>query len=175
MGPVVLGLSYHVLLRLALVTEGRGTGGYYLHGFVVPLGVAGGIAAGAWLARPAVRWLVAGVAGYAVAFGVAVSWAQVLLFAGIAFKAGSSRFYQLPSPLPPWLGVPTALARLEALAFPEVGALAWLVGALLALAGLVSLARAVPGWPPLRSGPIAPPRPGRAMARGSLLGSGAGS
>jgi hypothetical protein len=150
--PVLVGLSYHVLVRLALVGEGRGTGGYYLHMFVVPLGAAFGVAAGTWLHRPAVRGIAAGLAAYAVAFGVGVSWAQVLLFAGILHKAGASKLYRMPEVLPPWLGVPTALDRLQALAFPGLGAAAWLLGGALVLAGLAWLARDVPRLPRLAGG-----------------------
>jgi hypothetical protein len=89
------------------------------------------------------------VAAYAVAFGIGVSWAQVLLFAGIFHKAGTSRFYQMPETLPLWLGVPTALERLRALAFPDLGAAAWVLGGALVLAGLAWLAWEVPRLPRL--------------------------
>ena len=58
-----------------------------------------------------------------------------MLFSGWLVKAGATNVYRLPETLPPLLGVPDALTRLEALAYPRLGAVAWVLGGLLVLAG----------------------------------------
>lgn len=134
--PVVAALGYYVLVRVALTGEGRLAAGYYLHVLAGPLGTTLGLAIGTVWPRRALRRLVAGLVAYALAFAAAMTWAQVLLFAGILTKS-PERFYAAPSPLPPWLGVPEALARLAVLAWPEAGLAAWILGALLLVPGLM--------------------------------------
>jgi hypothetical protein len=138
LAPVVLGFSYYVLVRIALTAEGRGTSGYYLHVLACALGVALGLGVGAWWGHRGFRRLVGGLTVYAVLFGVAISWAQVLLFSRWLVKSGTDKFYRAPVPLPPWLGVPDALARLSVLAYPRLAAVAWAVGGGLVLVGLAS-------------------------------------
>jgi hypothetical protein len=58
-----------------------------------------------------------------------------MLFSGSLVKAGTTNVYRLPETLPPLLGVPDALTRLGALAYPGLGAVAWILGGLLVLAG----------------------------------------
>jgi len=153
--PVVAALSYYVLVRVALTGEGRLAAGYYLHVLAGPLGTTLGLAMGTlWPQRPA-RRLVAGLVGYALAFAGAMTWAQVLLFAGILTKS-PDRFYAAPSPLPPWFGVPDALARLEVLAWPEVGLGAWILGAILLVPGLMLARRAADRAHPPRPSLAAP-------------------
>lgn len=134
--PVVLGFSYHVLIRIGLTGEGRGTGGYYVHFLAAALGVALGLAIGTWWVSGVFRKSVAGLTMYAVVFGVAMSWAQVMLFSGWLFKSGAHKFYQAPVALPALFGLPDALTRLTVLAYPAVGVAAWVVGGLLVLIGL---------------------------------------
>ncbi|MBW1744584.1 MAG: hypothetical protein JRJ47_14330 [Deltaproteobacteria bacterium] len=135
--PVLLGFSYHVLVRIALTGEGRGTSGYYLHFMVAPLGVSLGIGFGAAWCRKSFRRISSILCLYTLAFSVAISWAQVLLFSGILFKAGSSKFYQFPDKLPPFLGLAGAIDRLEAIAFPNVGVVTWILGGILVFLGLM--------------------------------------
>jgi hypothetical protein len=138
LAPVALGFSYYILVRMALRGEGRGTSGYYLHVLAGALGVALGLGIGAWWGHGGFRRLTAGLTVYAVLFGVAISWAQVLLFSGWLVKSGADPFYRAPAPLPPWLGVPDALARLAVLAHARLAATAWVVGGGLVLVGLAS-------------------------------------
>lgn len=140
--PLTLGLSYEVLVRLAWNGEGRGVNGYYLHFLAPALGTAVGVGLGTQWSRGAFRRVVAGLTVYALLFEVAVSWAQVMLFSGWLFKSGSSPFYQSPDPLPFFLGLPDALARLAVLAYPLVGATAWIAGGALVLGGLLAAWRA---------------------------------
>ena len=51
-------------------------------------------------------------------------------------RDGATNVYRLPETLPPLLGVPDALSRLGVLAYPGLGAVAWVLGGLLVLAGL---------------------------------------
>ena len=61
---------------------------------------------------------------------------QLLLFSGWLVKSGADKFYRAPAGLPPWLGLPDALTRLAALAYPRLAATAWVAGGALVLAGL---------------------------------------
>jgi hypothetical protein len=140
--PLVAGLGYHVLLRLALTGEAL-TPGYYLHVLVAPLGCALGLALRVAVARPAGRLAAGALAAYAVAFGLAISWAQVLMFSGYLVKQGSSKLYQAAAPWTALLDAPQVLGRLETLAFPALGAAAFAAGGLLVLAGALAVWRSV--------------------------------
>jgi hypothetical protein len=135
--PVLIGFSFHVLVRIALTGEGRGTSGYYLHFMVAPLAVALGIGLNSvWSNKSARIATLVGIL-YALTFSVAISWAQVLLFSGIIFKAGNNKFYQLPETMPPLFGLPEAVARLKVIAFPRIGVATWLSGGIIVLIGLI--------------------------------------
>lgn len=140
--PLFAGFSYHVLPRIALTGEGRGTGGYYLHFLVAALAPAVGLGLGTWWRRASFRKVTAALGVYAILFAIAVSWAQVMLFAGWLFKSGSNKFYQAPLTLPPFLAVPDALGRLGALAYPNLAAISWVLGGVLVLMGLAFAWRA---------------------------------
>ena len=135
--PVLVGFSYHVLVRVALSGEGRGTGGYYLNFMVVPLGVMAGLGLHQLWGRKILRALVSALTVYSLFFYMVVTWAQILLYAGILFKAGDSKFYQFPEKLPAGFGLPEALEHLQALAFPDTGALLWIIGNLFTLSGVI--------------------------------------
>lgn len=151
--PVVAGFVYHMLVLIALTGQGSGFGGYYLHLLVVPLGSALGLGVGVWWRHAGARVLGTAFVLYSAVFAVAISWAQVLLFAGILGKS-ESKFYQMPPKLPPLLGLPEALARMTAVAYPVIGAIAWLVGAGLLLVGMLA------AWKIARA--LAPAGPGAA-------------
>jgi hypothetical protein len=137
---ILVGFGYNAVVKTAVT--GKGQAGYYLHFLVVAFGVGLGLGLGHGWTHAGFRRIVAALTAYAVVFGVALSWAQVLLFSGWLFKAGATNIYRLPEALPPLLGVPDALTRLGALAHPGVGGLAWVTGGLLVLAGLTSAWRA---------------------------------
>jgi hypothetical protein len=140
--PLVAALSYHVVLRIALSGVGL-TPGYYLHVLVAPLGCAAGLALRAAAGRAVTRTAALALGCYAAAFGLAVSWAQVLMFSGHVFKEGSDKFYRVGSPWPALLNVPEVLVRLRPLAYPALGAAAFVAGALLVSAGAVAAWRMV--------------------------------
>lgn len=137
--PVLAGFSYHVLLRIALTGEGRGTSGYYLHFLAAPLAVALGIGLACSWHRRGFRVAAVLSACYSLGFLLALSWAQLLLFSGILFKSGMNKFYQFPETMPPLLGLPEAFHRLKVIAFPGVGITIWLLGAVLIAAGLTGI------------------------------------
>jgi len=136
--PVVIGFSYHVLVRIALMGEGTGIGGYYLLFMAAPLGVAIGLGYGNLWSKTVFRILTLVLIVYAIVFTVIISWEQMMMFAGILFKAGSNKFYQFPDRLPHLLGIPEAFSRLKAIAFPNVGIILWLAGETLIIIGLIS-------------------------------------
>ena len=144
--PLVLGFGQHMLVRIALTGEGSGFGGYYLHLLVAPLGAALGFAISFCWRRKATRALWIALSLYSVVFAIAMSWAQVLLFAGILSRS-DARFYAGPERWPALFGVPEALGRLAVIAFPAIGAVAWLVGGALALAGLLGAYRTAAALP----------------------------
>src|SRR5262249_30491418 len=121
--------------------KGVGTPGYYLHFLAVPLAAGFGLAMARWGPPSRSRLLVAGVVTYAMLFAAAMFWTQVLLFAGVLTRAADKSWYQAPAVMPPWLGIPEALRRLEALAFPAIGTLAWIAGQALALLGVARVWR----------------------------------
>lgn len=148
-GPVVAGLVYYVFVRVASTGEGRVAAGYYLHVLAGPLGAALGMGvAGPW-ARPALRRTAGAFLAYALAFAAVVSWAQLLLFAGLLAKS-DDKFYVVAGAgrLPAGFGVPEALHRLEVLALPWVAVPCWLAGAAVAAGALIALGRHLPAATP---------------------------
>lgn len=136
--PFLLVFFYHVLVRIALTGQGTGAGGYYLLFMVAPLGVMAGLGySGLWL-KPSLRIITLILMVYAVVFAVVISWEQMLLFAGVLFKAGGNPFYQFPDTLPRLLGIPEAVRRLDIIAFPKTGMIFWLLGEFCIITGLIS-------------------------------------
>ena len=135
--PVVLGLSYHVLLMIALTGEGRGTSGYYLLFMVPVIGTAVGLGLSSFWHKAFFRITAILLGMYAVCFAVVISWAQFMLFAGLFGASPDNRFYRIPATLPPYFGFPEAVANLSILAYPKLGIACWLVGGLLVATGLI--------------------------------------
>ncbi|MBW2146760.1 MAG: hypothetical protein JRI22_07055 [Deltaproteobacteria bacterium] len=154
--PVLAGLSHHVLLQIALAGQGRGTGGWYLHLLVVPLGVAVGHGFGAWWNKSSFRTITGVLSLYAVLFSICISRLQLLLFSGLVFKSGTNKFYQFPESLPSFLGLPDAISRLGVIAFPGLGFITWMCGGILVAIGLILTWRSTHA---LRTGPPYPPCP----------------
>jgi hypothetical protein len=165
--PILVGFGHHMLVRIALTGEGSGFGGYYLHFLVAPLGLALGLGVGVWWRRPGARALWVALSLYSILFAIAISWAQVLLFAGLLSKS-ASKFYEAPVALPPFLGLPAALGRLAAIAYPVTGAIAWLIGGGLVLVGVLAAGKAVGALPPRGDRPGGATRPGPPLVRDHL-------
>ena len=143
--PVVAGLSYHVLVRIALTGEGAGTSGYYLLLMVPIIGTAIGFGLGTFWHNRIFKAAVFILGLYAIVFAIVISWAQIMLFAGIIRASDNNQFYRLPQSFPPYFGIPDALANLSTLAYPVLGIIAWVIGGILVLAGLTM------GWRYLRT------------------------
>jgi hypothetical protein len=142
--PVIMGLSYHVLLRMALNVGGSGTSGYYLL-FMVPIfGLSIGLALGSFWPKKLFRLATALFGLYALVFAVVISWVQVLMFAGIISASNDNKFYRLPEQFPPYFGITDALTNLATLVHPTIGALFWLAGGTALIIGLAL------GWRSIR-------------------------
>lgn len=135
--PMLLGFSYHVLVRMALTGQGSGTGGYYLHIMVVPLATALGMGIGEIWHRKILRTVLLGWLCYAILFTLVTAWAQILLYSGIVSITESGKFYQLPETLPFLLGLPQAFQQMHILGFPVWGLCVGLLGLAATGAGLV--------------------------------------
>jgi hypothetical protein len=121
-GLVVAGLVHHVLVRIALSGEGRGTPGWYLHLLAGPLGFAFAIGLARIGRYAAARWMLALLAAYAVAYFAVVSWLQVAMYAGCAAKTGDNRLYAFPGGADCLRDAGTLFDRLAVIAHPG---LAW--------------------------------------------------
>lgn len=134
--PVLISFSYHVLVRIAISSEGRGTSGYYLNFMAVPLGLGLGISLYNIWSNKVARSAVILLFGYAIILSTVTAWAQMMLFSGIAYIQGGSKFYQFPSHLPPFLGLSEAMTRLKEIAFPATGSALFAAGSLLIASAL---------------------------------------
>lgn len=125
-GPVVLGLVYHVLTQIAAGPDGIITPGWYLHIFAVPLGLS--IAIGArflWLSL-AGRAVVLGGLVFALFFGALAEFYQLTLFSGCSAKLGDDRAYH---PLACFGDIGTMWSRLDIIANPWGGTAAFILAA----------------------------------------------
>ena len=123
--PVVLGLSYHVLLMIALTGEGRGTSGYYLLFMVPVMGTAVGLGFLTFWHKALFRITATLLGMDAVCFAVVISWAQFMLYSGILSASENNKFYRMPDTFPPYFGIPDAIAKLSVLAYPQIGIICW--------------------------------------------------
>jgi hypothetical protein len=128
--PVIAGLLYHLLGRLAATGEGTGTPGWYLHIFVGPLSLV--LAMGVPSARFAAPLL-----GYAALFSAGVAWLQLAFFSGCLPRIGMG----LVRPMQAVCLLD--LARLRQVAMPDVGLACATVA--LVLLGLAAWRAAQPG------------------------------
>jgi len=119
--PVVAGFGYHILIRIALIGEGRGTGGYYFHFLVVPLAVALGVGLKHIWKVKMIRITGQFFLVYALIFSSIVYFYQIFLFTGFMHISGDNKFYQLSKGVDPLFHLPEILFRLDVLAFPYLG------------------------------------------------------
>jgi len=119
--PVLAGFGYHVLVRIALIGEGRGTGGYYLHFLVIPLVIALGVGLKNIWNIKSIRILGLILFIYALIFSTIVYFLQIFLFTGMMHISGDSKFYQLSKGVDSLFNILEILSRLDILAFPYLG------------------------------------------------------
>jgi len=140
-GPVVLGLAYHVLMRIAFSGMGVGTSGWYLHALVAPLGLAVGIGLSVVAGNRWLRVLTAALVTYVLVFTAAVVYMQLLLFTGCAFKAGAIKTYQIPADARCLTDIAGGIERLSAIANPAVGMTAGATGLAVVVLSLLWVVR----------------------------------
>jgi hypothetical protein len=135
--PLLLGFEYHIFSRIALTGEGRATNGYWINVLICPLGVGLGVVLSKMWFRRSFLITFLSLAFYALCISVYTTWAQILLYSGILFKAGKNKFYQFPESIPSVLGLQEAFTRLKTLSLPYLGITAWVFGAISILLGIL--------------------------------------
>ena len=133
--PVIAGFGYHILIRIALIGEGRGTGGYYLHILVVPLIFALGIGLKNIWKIKAIRISGMILAVYAIIFSTILFFCQIWLYTGIMHIAGNRKFYQLSDGFDSLFNIPEILSRLDVIGFPYLSLLFLISGLILLISG----------------------------------------
>ena len=131
--PMLGGMAYHLLSRIAEGTEGHGTPGWYMSilapACAVPLG-AGMIAVAGW--RRA-RWLAPALWVWMVAFVVATFWLHAALYAGVAVKDMQTRHIACPGGWMSLLDVAEIHRGLAVFGWPTASAACLGAGTLMAL------------------------------------------
>jgi 4-amino-4-deoxy-L-arabinose transferase-like glycosyltransferase len=134
--PILFGLSYHVVVRIALIGEGRGTGGYYLHFLVVPLTMALGVVLKKIWSYAGLKILTSIFFSYAVAFSAIMFYMQLLLFSGKLHIKGDSKFYRLTDSVASIFDLSELTSHLSVVAFPIIGFIMLTGGVILVIFGL---------------------------------------
>jgi hypothetical protein len=135
--PILTILSYHVLIRIALTGEGRGTPGFYLHILAGPISAALGLSLYEVWGKDLFRRLIQVLFCYIILFTISINWAQALFFSGIVSASESERTYLFPEQLPPFLGLVEAYQNLQIIAYPNISLLCLILGWSITLTGLV--------------------------------------
>lgn len=133
--PVLAGLGYHILVRIALIGEGRGTGGYYLHFLVVPLVMALGIGLKSIWIKKGFRITAIILFIYAIIFSSIIFLTQNFLFTGMMHISGDNKFYQISNNFSSLFNWPEIITRLSVLAFPYLGLTAFIFGIITVVMG----------------------------------------
>ena len=133
--PVILGLSYHILIRIALIGEGRGTGGYYLHFLFVPLVMALGFVLKKIWATKVLKLISLILFGYTVTFSLTIFLMQAMLYSGKLHIAGDSKFYKLSDSYISLFDFKETIARLDVLSSPILGLTLLIIGGALIIRG----------------------------------------
>ncbi|WP_019961208.1 hypothetical protein [Woodsholea maritima] len=111
--PMLGGLSYHMMLRIALTGEGVGIPGWYLHILAPALAL---ILALAWPQKGWQRWGVWSLSAYTLVF-TAWAWLQLLaLYSGCAIKQAETKHIVWPQG-----ACLIDLAQMQSLAYPFMG------------------------------------------------------
>jgi hypothetical protein len=135
--PILTILSYHVLIRIALTGEGRGTPGFYLHILAGPISAALGLSLYEVWGKDLFRRLIQVLFCYIILFTISINWAQALFFSGIVSASESEITYLFPEQLPPFLGLVEAYQNLQIIAYPNISLLCLILGWSITLTGLV--------------------------------------
>jgi hypothetical protein len=128
-------LGYHILVRIALIGEGRGTGGYYLHFLVVPLVMALGVGLKSIWIKKGFRITAIILFIYAIIFSSIIFLAQNFLFTGMMHISGDNKFYQISNNFVSLFDWPEVITRLSVLTFPYLGLTAFIFGIITVVMG----------------------------------------
>jgi hypothetical protein len=139
--PVVVGLVYHLLLRIVLVGAGVGTPGWYLHMLAPALGYAFAIGTAIVFRQPLLRRLGSALSIYAFGYFAVAAWAHLLLFSGCLVKVADTKRFGLAGDPQCMVDLPTVLSRLEVLGHPAVGLPLICTGLILAAVSMFFLYR----------------------------------
>ncbi len=126
--PILIGLSYHILVRIALTGEGRGTPGFYLHILAAPMSAALGLSLYQIWVNNFLKTITQILFGYIILFSMCMTWSQSLFFSGLISASKEERIYSFPEHLPPFLGLIEVYQRLHILAYPKVGLSLLIIG-----------------------------------------------
>jgi len=135
--PILIGLSYHILIRIALTGEGRGTPGFYLHILAAPMSAALGLSLYKIWANNFLKTIIQILFGYIILFSIGTTWSQSLFFSGLISANNEERIYSFAESLPPFLGLAEVYQRLHVLAYPNVGLFLLVIGWVVIAIGLV--------------------------------------
>lgn len=127
---MIAGLYYHLILLSAIHGAWQGTGGEYLNCIAVPLAVLIALTVDAFK-RVLLRGTFFALVSYSLLFVIIFFWLQMMLFSGICAPTPDQHFFHFFHGIPPLLGVPLALKRLDVLSFPYFGVPLFVVGAVL--------------------------------------------
>ncbi len=134
--PIIAGLSYHVLIRIALTGEGRGTPGFYLHILAAPMSAALGLSLYKLWSKLFFRAIVKLFFVYIIIFSIGTTWSQSLFFSGLISTSGNEKVYFFPEQLPSFLGLVEAHERLQFIVYPTLSIYFFIIGWGTILAGL---------------------------------------
>ena len=135
--PILIGLSYHILVRIALTGEGRGTPGFYLHILAAPMSAALGLSLHKIWGNNFLRTIIQILFGYIILFSIGTTWSQSLFFSGLISASKEERIYSFAEQLPPFFGLAEVYQRLHVLAYPNVGFFLLIIGWGVIVTGLI--------------------------------------
>ena len=135
--PILIVLSYHILVRIALTGEGRGTPGFYLHILAAPMSAALGLSLYQIWVNNFLKTITQILFVYIILFSMCMTWSQSLFFSGLISASKEERIYSFPEHLPPFLGLIEVYQRLHILAYPKVGFSLLIIGWATTAIGLV--------------------------------------
>jgi hypothetical protein len=126
--PILIGLSCHILVRIALTGEGRGTPGFYLHILGAPMSAALGLSLYKIWTNNFLKTTTQILFGYIIFFSISTTWSQSLFFSGLISVSKEERIYSFPEQLSPFYGLIEVYQRLHILAYPNVGFFLLIIG-----------------------------------------------
>ena len=135
--PILIGLSYHILVRIALTGEGRGTPGFYLHILAAPMSAVLGLSLHKIWANNFLKTIMQVLFGYIILFSIGTTWSQSLFFSGLISASKEGRVYSFTEQLPPFFGLAEVYQRLNILAYPNVGFFLLIIGWIVIATGLI--------------------------------------